>query len=776
MIIKRNTISLDGDWRLAYGEHGVIDHDLTCVSDMTAAGLPVVSAKVPGNFELDLERAGVVDEIYYGTNILDIQKFENYHMFYSRTFEYSPDEKYSDVLFFEGLDCFAEVFIDGRKIGECNNMLIEQVFEIPKELLTAGTHELFIHITPAAVAAREIDLSPYVHAMRYSWDSLYVRKAPHMYGWDIMPRAVSGGIWKHVYIDRRPKNRIDDVFMYTNSVKGNGGDAVVTFSYNTKILTGDIRKYKIRIFGKCGDNSAFEGAAKMWHTSGEMRVTVHSAQLWYPRNYGDANLYSITAELYYDDEFIDRASFESGIRIVELNRTSTTDADGNGEFCFIVNGKKIFAMGTNWVPVDAFHSRDEERLPEILPMLDDIGCNIVRCWGGNVYENDLFYDYCDAHGIIVWQDFAMACAVYPQDANFCKMLEAEVTSVVKRLRNHPSIALWAGDNECDQAYSWNYGGYAGTNDPNKNVLTRKVIPEVLRNHDFTRPYLPSSPYIDEYAYSSGSAISEDHLWGSREYFKSDYYMNAVCHFASEMGYHACASPESLAKYIPKESLWAYAGSIVDDPNWIAHCASPEVEKAESPYYYRIGLMYRQVRTMFGDIPDDLNEFALASQISQAEAKKYFIERFRISKWRRTGIIWWNLIDGWPQISDAVVDYYLDKKVAYHYIKCSQTDFCMMFDEPKEGTLQLFAVNDTETEKAVKYNVKDDGGNVIYSGEFKIDAHVSLPVMKMPERSDIGKFYFIEWNDGAKSGANHHVANIKGVDFGYYKEQLKKIKR
>jgi len=772
MIIKRDgKINLDGNWQLAYGEHGVINHDLACADEVKTAELPVISAIVPGNFELDFERAGIIGEIFYGMNILDIQKYENYHMFYFREFEYTSDKNYEDMLFFEGLDCFAEIFIDGIKIGECNNMLIEQVFEIPKSL-AQGKHELFIHITPAAVAARKIDLPPYVHAVRYSWDSLYVRKAPHMYGWDIMPRAVSAGIWKHVYIDRRPKNRIEDVFMYTGSINENNGDAAVWLCYNTKIFTGDIRNYKIRIFGSCQD-SCFETSTKMWHSSGEFRITVHNAKLWFPRNYGEANLYNITAELYYNNEIIDTVSFNSGIRITELKRTSTTDKNGSGEFCFVVNGKKIFAMGTNWVPVDAFHSRDEQRLPEILPMLDDIGCNIIRCWGGNVYENDIFYEYCDKHGIMVWQDFAMACAVYPQDTAFCQMIETEVTSVVKRLRNHPCIVLWAGDNECDQAYGWNYNGYAGTNDPNSNVLTRKVIPEVLRNHDFTRPYLPSSPYIDEYAYASGAPTSEDHLWGSREYFKSDYYVDAVCHFASEMGYHACSSPESLAKYIPQESLWAYSGSIVDDPNWIAHCASPELEKI-SPYYYRIGLMYRQVRTMFGDIPDSLDEFALASQISQAEAKKYFIERFRVSKWRRTGIIWWNLIDGWPQISDAVVDYYHDKKLAYHYIKRSQNDFCMMFDEPKDGYLQLFAVNDTENIKNIKFNVKDDNGNIICSGEFKIDKHISIPIEKITTPSEIGKFYFIEWDDGNKTGENHYTANIKGVNFGYYKKQLKKL--
>lgn len=174
----------------------------------------------------------------------------------------------------------------------------------------------------------------------------------------------------------------------------------------------------------------------------------------------------------------------------------------------------------------------------ILPMLADIGCNTVRCWGGNVYENEKFYDFCDRNGIMVWQDFAMACAVYPQDDEFAKAIGEEAETIIKALRHHPSIVLWAGDNECDAAHAWN----SHPTDPNENILTRKILPEKVRAHSTFTPYLPSSPYIDEEAYKSGKPTSEDHLWGPRDYFKGDYYKNTVCHFASETGYHGCPSP------------------------------------------------------------------------------------------------------------------------------------------------------------------------------------------------------------------------------------------
>ncbi|MCR5681658.1 MAG: hypothetical protein K6G29_04325 [Clostridiales bacterium] len=754
----RERISLDGSWRGFYGTF--------CLPGVSRAadcrGLKEIPATVPGAFETDLEAAGILPELYRGENILKVQDWENAHYCLSRTFEYREAPGMTDTLVFEGLDCYAEVFLDGTLLGRYDNMLIPH--RIPLDGLGRGTHELFVHFIPATVAARRYDVGPYEGAQRTEFDALRTRKAPHMYGWDIMPRAVSCGIWRHVYIERLPAAHIRDVFAYT--VSASEERARVRIVFNTEIGSENINRYFVRITGRCGD-SVFTYEDRLWHTGYVFTRDIERPKIWWPHNYGDPDRYTLTAELFEDGDLVDTYETSFGIRTVVLDRTSTTDRDGHGEFCFRINGKKIFAMGSNWVPVDAFHWRDEQRLPTILPMLADLGCNIVRCWGGNVYENDLFYEFCDAHGIMIWQDFAMACGVYPQDREFLDAMRTEVSAVVKRLRNHPSIVLWAGDNECDCAYAW--GGE--DRDPNDNRITREVIPDVLRVTDPSRPYLPSSPYIDEEAYRTKGEISENHLWGPRDYFKGDYYRNTVCHFASETGYHGCPSPESLAKYIDPDHLWPCLG----DRQWLVHAATMDGCE-DSPYGYRIRLMWNQVETLFGkggEATANLDAFSLASQISQAEAKKYFIERFRLSKWRRTGIIWWNLIDGWPQISDAIVDYYLDKKLAYAYIKRSQKPFCLMFDEPADGRLALYAVNDTREEKTFSYTVEDDHGSVILSGTSRAEPDTSVPIASIPA-TDEKRYFLIRWDDGKEQGINHYFANIRDIDFGYYQTLLQKL--
>ncbi|MBE6725699.1 MAG: hypothetical protein E7576_11015 [Ruminococcaceae bacterium] len=769
----RKKLSLDGIWRGAFGVKAP-PCEARCFAD--CADMTEIPAAVPGAFETDLEAAGILPELFRGENILRVQDYENVTYCLSRTFDYRHEDGMADTLVFEGVDCEAAVYIDGEIRGFFSNMLVPHRIPLGGTnggiTLADGEHELFVCLTPACLAARRAmrEIEPSMSHQRYGYDSLFVRKAPHMYGWDIMPRAVSAGIWRHVYIERVPACHVKDVFLY--AVSADEKRARVKITYNAEIGCENVHRFRMRITGVCGD-SVFRYEEKMWHTGYNFTIDVQDPKLWWPRNYGEPNLYDVTAELLFDGEVADTYKTRFGIRTVALERTSTTDAEGRGEFCFRINGKKIFAMGTNWVPVDAFHWRDEERLPKILPMLDDLGCNIVRCWGGNVYENDLFYDYCDEHGVMIWQDFAMACGIYPQNSLYVngwdlgKALYAEVIETVHRLRNHPALVLWAGDNECDQAYYW--GGEK--RDPNGNILTREVIPAALKTADFSRPYLPSSPYVDEEAFRTGGQISEDHLWGPRDYFKGDYYKNTVCHFASETGYHGCPSPQSLRKFIDEDHLWPCLG----DRQWLVHAATMDGEE-NSPYGYRIRLMWNQVETLFGKggpATADLESFSLASQISQAEAKKYFIERFRMSKWRRTGIIWWNLIDGWPQISDAIVDYYFDKKLAYDYIRRSQQPLCLMFGEPENGSLTLYAVNDTRERKTFSCTVEDDRGNAILSGTFTAASDESVPVAKIPATEE-KRYFLIRWNDGSGERMNHYFANVCGIDFLYYKTLLNKL--
>ena len=389
----------------------------------------------------------------------------------------------TEYIKFEGIDTIADIYVNGALVRHTDNMYLSYEIGLPD--LKNGRNELVVHIWPASIAAREFRLPPSSNAQEYAYDSLYLRKAPHMFGWDIMPRIVSCGIWKPVSILRRKADRIDDAFLYTTGIDPAGRSAAASIFFHVDVSRDLLKEYSLEVEGICGD-SRFYFKKRLWHTEGHFRFWIQNCKYWWPKNAGEPNLYETKVNLYYKDELCDTYTVNFGVRTVELDRTNVTDEEGHGEFCFKINGKKVFAMGSNWVPVDAFHSNDINRLPKALELLDDLGCNITRCWGGNVYEDDFFFDFCDRHGIMVWQDFAMGCAVYPQERRFFEMLETEAKHIIKRLRNHASLVLWAGDNEGDYAYQ-DWGGIR--RNPDKNIVTREVLARACEASDFTRPYL-----------------------------------------------------------------------------------------------------------------------------------------------------------------------------------------------------------------------------------------------------------------------------------------------
>jgi beta-mannosidase len=415
----------------------------------------------------------------------------------------------------------------------------------------------------------------------------------------------------------------------------------------------------------------------------------------------------------------------------------------------------MFARGTNWVPLDSFHSRDKERLAKALELLAGGNINMVRVWGGGVYECDEFYDFCDRHGITVWQDFMMGCASYPQDENFCKKLHDEATQVIKRLRNHPCIFLWSGDNEGDQFI----GGSRVPLDPNQYAPTRKVLPDALRINDPTRPYMASSPYMSPEAAKYGwgnqhKTLPERHLWGGNRYFKDPFFSAHVCHFVSETGQHGCPSPSSIRKFINEDKLWPWQ----DNTEWQVHYACMETHK-DATYSGRIHNIIGTMNRFFGLIPEDLDTFALYSQITQAEGLKFFMERTRSLKFEKmSGMLIWNLLDGWPQFSDAVVDYYGTPKLAYHALTRSQEPVCLLFREPKNGALELVCANDTLEAADFSYritNVTDD--RVIVEGNGTTAANTTASVCSIPHTGDDTVVYLIEWTLGGKTYRNHYVS-------------------
>lgn len=767
------------NWQLAWVANAEVREKGVCLKtpqDVKDSGYQCIEATVPGNVEIDFMREGLLGDIYMGTNTIDTQKYENLHLYYFTEFNYVKDANSDAILCFEGVDTAAEIYLDGEKLAFVENMFHAHRFSLKD--VAEGAHTLLVHIIPATIYARQFDIPAMCWGLKYNHDGIAMRKAGSMFGWDIMPRIVSGGLWKPVKVEYLPKARIVNPYTYTANF---WSDELLTAWLVTtlKIETEAdfINEYSVVIKGKCGD-SEFCQNYRPFCASVKIDFPVHYPKVWWPKNYGEPNLYDVEITLLYKGVECDKVSYKLGIRTIWLKRTSQSGE--NGDFCFIVNGKRIFVMGTNWVPCDALPSRHDEYTLRNIEMVKDLGCNMIRCWGGNVYPSDVLYDYCDSHGIMIWQDFGIACGHYPDDERLCALVKEEVKQVVIERRQHPSLAVWAGDNECDCFVVPGWESYHTDEDrpaminPNYNKLTRDVVLRELRNHDATRPYLPSSPYLDEVAWKYGMP-SEDHLWGPRDFFKGDFYGNAECHFASEIGYHGCPSPESIKKFIPAESLPKNSiKEIYDNPDWLVHAAGMETCVEGNPYAYRLPLMVSQVERIFGTASGDLNDYARQSQISQAEAKKYFIESFRTSKWRKTGILWWNVADGWPQVSDAIVDWYGCKKLAYSYIKRSQTPFCMMCDEPKNGEIELIATNDMQEEKCAKYTVENVvTGEIVATGEVTVAANGIACAAKLPDTK--GAFYVIRWDTGSEKGLNHFVCNIgEGWTYEAYKACMQKV--
>lgn len=750
-----NRISLDGQWKFSFAQDDVLEQhgDLITKWDHIVEGnYPQLNASVPGNVELDLQRAGIIDDPYFDVNIIKMQEWETCHYWYSTEFDNSINDKPLDLVF-NGIDTLATVYLDGKEIAQTDNMMIDHTIRL--DPLSFGKHELLVHIRPVVLEARKFEIVPGEGTFKYNFDGLHIRKAPHMYGWDIAPRLISGGLWRGVYLEAVEDERIDDAYFYTVNITDDRHSATVAFYYKVAVAKTDIRRYSLRVEATCQEQTVC-CEKELWSISGIHSMVIPNPFLWSIHDKGTPFLYTAKITLLCDGLPIAIKETRFGIRTIELQYQHLDVNGENGEFCFLLNGEKTFIRGTNWVPMDAIHSRDSQRIKPALEMVEDLQCNMIRCWGGNVYEDHEFFNICDEKGILVWQDFSMACASYPQDADFCDKIRKEVTSVVRKLRQHPSLALWAGDNESDWGTyrGWYNGGIVGAQDPNTNVLTRKVIPEVLRAEDPWRPYLPSSPYADQFVIDNKLDFAvEDHLWGPRDYYKGQFYSTAKAVFASECGYHGCTSPNSLHKFISPESLWP----LMNNDSWVTHCTSPELGTTGG-YVYRIPLMCKQVVTLFGKMPDNLNDFAVASQLSQAEAMKFFIERFRKAKWKRTGIIWWNLIDCWPQISDAIVDYYFTRKQAYFHIKQSQQPFCIMIDEAQQdGTRAVVAVNDTDSSFDFDYTIRDVESNCsVKSGSAKIEANSSLAIDSLaPDPAEQG-LYYIEWNIADDKGYNHYL--------------------
>ncbi|MBQ9761304.1 MAG: hypothetical protein IJW16_08155 [Clostridia bacterium] len=745
------TISLNGIWTLKGRS----------TTDPSLKSIEITDATVPGMAQLELSRLGIIPEdIYMGMNITETEKYEDWEWWYEREFDV-PTEHERAYLVFRGVDCFAEYFLNGEKIGESANMFIPYEFDVAN-LLKVGKNTITVHLlAPKEVAHNEhFDLHCLANYGAFSYkgqEMLYARRAAHTYGWDIMPRAITCGLWRDVQLELRDKICFEQFFFDTRD------PSCILFDYELSCKLADFKNVDIEVELTCRDSHYTARRNALPYKAGKVTIPLtKKPYLWWPYGYGEPNLYQATARIYSNGQLVHEMHTRMAFRTVELDRTDVTDGK-NGKFRFLINGVEVMAKGSNWVPMDAFHNRDKARYARALELAKDIGCNILRCWGGNVYEDHEFFDFCEENGIMVWQDFAMACFNYPCDERMEKALLEEATAIVREYRHHPSIILWSGDNEIDACVRKKRNYLLPTS---TNTLTRRILPHVVERNDIGRPYLASSPYISDEALIRGLPTAEHHLWGSRDYFKSYEYRSCPAHFISECGYHGCPDPESIKKFITPEKVWPY----FDNEEWTLH--SSDQDQNDS----RVMLMHKQVLQLFGEVPDSLEDYAVASQISQAEAFKYLIERMRVARPLRSGIIWWNLLDGWPQMSDAIVDYYYKKKLAYDYVKRSQAAFAICADEIAKWKLRFYACNDTQNEQRGRMRIFDvDTNETLAERDFVASANTSTEVAALDIFYSEKRFLVIEWTIDGKTAYNHYLCGYPAFDLAKYREWLAKYR-
>lgn len=765
--MKTTKIDLCKNWRLATLTHG--EHkDYTSYRELQEDGVEIIPASVPSTVELDLKAAGkITKDLFFGTNSWEINAYtQMLHCYYFTTFN-TDRVSGSPRLVFEGIDCYADIYVNGKLAASVDNMFMIHTVDISR-LIAMGENEIFIHIKPVVVEAMKYEYPFMVSAGINAYEQLYVRKPAHMFGWDITPRYVSAGLYRPVslvYTDGA--EGIEEYYLCTASATRE--KAVFEFYYKTNCLPADNMTLKLE--GDCGD-SHFEEDILFNYPIGRRKIVFENPKLWWPRNFGEQNRYDFKITLSRDGEVIEEKRFKQGIASIKLDYEPTMDKDGNGKFCFIVNGEPIFVKGANWVPASPFHSEDKARIPRMLDLACELECNMLRLWGGNVYEDDLFYEICEEKGIMIWQDFGMACGKHPVDSEFCERMREEATQQVKRLRHYACIALWSGDNEGD--LRWNRWEGIRMN-PNDNIITRKLLPEVVMLHDTARTYLPSSPYISRELLTQkageGKAMPEVHfyIWG--EFYKDGAMGERKAKFASEFGSICMPSPESAKKYISPENL--FTGRDGND-EWVVHSSAGVFRKGMKSFRTRVPFLYAE--NLFEGEINDYTDLAMKSQIAACESDKFFFEYFRSQKWDKTGMLWWNLMDAWPQLSDAAVDYYFDKKLHYYGLKASMQNVCLMMRDHFGGEGHpLVAVNDTLKDVTITYKATDvRSGETLRAGNITIPANSNIDLAIIPTSEDT-RFILLEWS-GDSEGKNHYLDYNKGkrkLELCEYMEYLEK---
>lgn len=669
------------------------DHQGQKVGFSQAEWLP---AAVPGHIHLDLVANGIIADPFERMNELGCQWVDQCDWSYRTKFQWAPtDELANRVLRFEGLDTVCTVTLNGETIAQSDNMFIPLEIDVTHRLVE-GENELQIDFRSAVKVGEERRAEYFAKEglppeKPYLQDRAFVRKAQYMYGWDWGPRLVSCGVWRPVTLIEFA-SRILDVHV---SVRHKDPDL-----YIVDLVT----EYQ-------GEGTVVHCLEGVGCRVGDGQFVLQNPELWDPR---DAQLLTLTTGIYpadadldtfeidpdsLDDEAQplvetiartllhneghDAISREVGICEVKLLR----EPDEFGEsFEFEVNGQKIWARGANWIPDHSFPAIvSRERYREQIERCVDMGFNMLRVWGGGLYETDEFYELCDEYGILVWQDFPFACSFYPDDEDAQRVIAEEALVNIKRIRNHPCLALWCGNNENHEMYYNMWGGQ--DNQPPRyfgEPIYEKVLPEVLAKSDPRRSYVASSPIgsppaekvADEKRRGpNADGYGDQHnwdVWHGRGDWR--FYTDSKGRFSSEFGFASSPTMEcwAEAKIGPDEEF--------DSPTARWH------DKTGKGYNTFVGY----VKLHYPD-PVTLEDWSYYSQLNQRDALRYGIEHYRRSSFCRGSLVW-QVNDCWPTQSWAMLDSLGNYKALAYEIRRLYGDRLLSIDRKNEH-LHLIAAND-----------------------------------------------------------------------------------
>jgi len=657
-------------------------------------------ARVPGCVHLDLMAAGLIPDPFYRDNELRVQWVEKENWEYRKEFTvaFALSSKAHVEVVAQGLDTFASIFLNGQKVGETDNMFRGWRFDI-KPFLRPGQNELLIRFDSPVRRAQSLEAKlPY----KLPGGSPHVRKAPYHFGWDWGPRLVTSGIWRPLAIEAWEGARLGELEVTQEFVDRN------KFLLRTRAEVLADRglqvAVKASILGKKPFTHSESVKIKPGSNFNEKSFSIINPDLWWPAGMGAQNLTTVRIDLYQKGKLLDSVAKRIGFRTLALEQK---EDDWGRSFRFVVNGVPFFAKGGNWIPADSFPPRVTRQKYETL-LRDCVAANMnmLRVWGGGIYESPDFYDLCDELGLLVWQDFMYACAMFPGDAAFLENVEAEAEQVVRELRHRPAIALWCGNNECEEG--WFHWGWkdelpAAVWDDYEKIF-HQILPRTVGRLDPGRAYWPSSPHSDAVGDPRSDRSGDMHYWGiwhGQEPFQE--YRKKFHRFFSEFGFQSFPLIETVEKF-----------TLPQDRN----IASPVMEQRQKhPEGNRLILLYLLDHYR---LPKDFESLLWVSQVLQAEGMKTAVEHFRSQMPRIMGALYWQLNDCWPVASWSGTDYYGTWKALHYYARRFYNPVLVApIDDEKD--LRIYGVSDLDQplDAELRLGVYTYEGTAVHQGKSPI---------------------------------------------------------